>query len=558
MDDFDFLEDDDQDEIEDLDFPIDPYDDMLIDEEEYIDDSDDNCVLDQEFIDNHLNIVPSEILHNFPFVEDDVDAITDYELFSKGFGYLDENKVNKDELSDVAYTGDYNDLSNKPDIPDVSDYVKKDTTELENYPLTTTLSSVAFSGDYDDLSDKPVIPTKTSDLTNDSEYITKNVNDLTYYTKTADLPSVPTKTSDLTNDSGFITNSVNDLTNYPLTSSLSSVAFSGDYDDLSDKPVIPTVPTNVSAFTNDAGYITKNVNDLTYYTKTADLPSVPTKTSDLTNDSGFITNSVNNLTNYPLTSSLSSVAFSGDYDDLSDKPTIPPSMSILSYGNSTWNDFITAYNSNSVVYCRASSNSNPASGSQTRLAFMAYVNNATTPTNVEFQYYRSVSTHSDSQQGDQVIVYKLDKTSGWSVITRNTFSKVVAGTNLSSSYSNGAITLNNTLSVPTKTSDLTNDSGFITNTVNDLTNYMLSSDLTTLLNGHRKTNTDADTLKTTGMYYLTAGCTNVPYNYFYMLVFGMGGSNPTLQIGINIGGTTPHLNFRRFDGDNWSSWIQII
>ena len=36
---------------------------------------------------------------------------------------------------------------------------------------------------------------------------------------------------------------------------------------------IPTVPTNVSAFTNDAGYIT----------------SAPTKTSDLTNDSGFIT-----------------------------------------------------------------------------------------------------------------------------------------------------------------------------------------------------------------------------------------------------------------------------
>lgn len=33
-----------------------------------------------------------------------------------------------------------------------------------------------------------------------------------------DFPSVPTKTSDLTNDSGFITNSVNDLTNYYLKS----------------------------------------------------------------------------------------------------------------------------------------------------------------------------------------------------------------------------------------------------------------------------------------------------------------------------------------------------
>ena len=43
---------------------------------------------------------------------------------------------------------------------------------------------------------------------------------------------------------------------YTPTSSLAAVATSGDYDDLSNKPTIPTVPTNVSAFTNDAGYIT--------------------------------------------------------------------------------------------------------------------------------------------------------------------------------------------------------------------------------------------------------------------------------------------------------------
>ena len=48
-------------------------------------------------------------------------------------------------------------------------------------------------------------------------------------------------------------------------------------------------------------------------------------------------------------------------------------MTILSYGHSTWADFIAAYSTNTIVYCRASSNSNPASGSQTRMAFMAYV-----------------------------------------------------------------------------------------------------------------------------------------------------------------------------------------
>lgn len=32
--------------------------------------------------------------------------------------------------------------------------------------------------------------------------------------------------------------------------------FSGNYNDLTNKPTIPTVPTNVSAFTNDSGYLT--------------------------------------------------------------------------------------------------------------------------------------------------------------------------------------------------------------------------------------------------------------------------------------------------------------
>ena len=134
--------------------------------------------------------------------------------------------------------------------------------------------------------------------------------------------------------------------------------------------------------------------------------------------------------------------FSGDYEDLTNKPTIPPTMTILSYGNSTWNDFMAAYNTNTIVYCRASSNSNPATGSQTRMAFLAYVNNATNPTEVEFQYYRSVSTHSDSQQGDQVYVYKLNKSTGWSVTLRQSFTKIVAGQNMTSTWSNGVLTLN--------------------------------------------------------------------------------------------------------------------
>ena len=120
---------------------------------------------------------------------------------------------------------------------------------------------------------------------------------------------------------------------------------------------------------------------------------------------------------------------------------IPPKMAILKYGISTWDDFMQAYTENAIVYCRASSASNPATGSQTRLAFMAYVNNEENPTNVEFQYYRSVTTHTDNQQGDQVFIYKLDKTAGWTVTVRNTFSKIEVGTGINKSYLNNAVIL---------------------------------------------------------------------------------------------------------------------
>lgn len=86
------------------------------------------------------------------------------------------------------------------------------------------LNKVATTGSYNDLDDKPAIPVKvekTSELQNDSGFITA-----------ADVPevTVPDKTSQLENDSGFITSS--------------------------DIPAPPTVPTKVSELENDTGFIT--------------------------------------------------------------------------------------------------------------------------------------------------------------------------------------------------------------------------------------------------------------------------------------------------------------
>ena len=74
----------------------------------------------------------------------------------------------------------------------------------------TDLKTVAFTGSYTDLSNKPDIPTKTSELSNDSgfltsvpsEYVTDTELDGKGYALASDIP---TKTSELTNDSNFLT-----------------------------------------------------------------------------------------------------------------------------------------------------------------------------------------------------------------------------------------------------------------------------------------------------------------------------------------------------------------
>ena len=71
--------------------------------------------------------------------------------------------------------------------------------------------------------------------------------------------------------------------------------FSGDYDDLLNKPTLfsgnyndltnkPTIPSDTNQLTNSAGFITSSA--LQPYALTV---NVPTKVSDLSNDSGFQT-----------------------------------------------------------------------------------------------------------------------------------------------------------------------------------------------------------------------------------------------------------------------------
>ena len=109
-------------------------------------------------------------------------------------------------------------------------------------------------------------------------------------------------------------------------SGLATVATSGDYEDLTNKPTIPTV--NNATLT-----IQKNGTDVQTFTANASSNvtaniTVPTKTSDLTNDDGFISGITSSDVTTALgytpanSASLATVATTGDYDDLLDKPTL--------------------------------------------------------------------------------------------------------------------------------------------------------------------------------------------------------------------------------------------
>ena len=245
--------------------------------------------------------------------------------------------------------------------------VSNDATTFDTkfHPYTAgTATSVPWSGVFgtpdvyppdththtvSDITDLPTIPTETSQLTNDSGFLT--YNDLWDYAKKTDIPS---KTSNLTNDSGFITSSVLDdyakKTDIPTKLEITS-NFGGDSAiySVGDSPVgifyepytkaangalmgkfhvgtcsqlvyAPECITAIGDYTGGRVILGTGLS-MNSSILNVDIPTVPSKTSDLTNDSGFITSS--SLTNYVTSSDLTS------YAKKTEIPTVPTKLSDL-------------------------------------------------------------------------------------------------------------------------------------------------------------------------------------------------------------------------------------
>ncbi|MBR4912034.1 MAG: hypothetical protein IKZ54_04260 [Bacteroidales bacterium] len=277
-----------------------------------------------------------------------------------------------DGLAAVAYSGSYNDLTDKPTL---------------------------FSGNYNDLTDKPTLPTNVSDLNNDAGFITQEqipvqvnadwnaTNGPAQILNKPTIPTVPTNISAFFNDMGYITaipdslggisiesdpifsawnKDYNDLTNRPEL-------FSGNYDDLTNKPVnadfgqgiVRTTVNNTAGATDIAvpftGYaaVTGGVVSLSF------KRAVPAEATLNINNQGakpilykgtaltagvikagdrclFMYNSTTD--SYYLLSNdrwgadidgLATVAHTGSYNDLTDKPNLAPVATSGNYNDLT-------------------------------------------------------------------------------------------------------------------------------------------------------------------------------------------------------------------------------
>ena len=238
-------------------------------------------------------------------------------------------------------TTDYSELENKPKINNIELSGNKTLAEL----------GIQAEGDYLESESDPTVPSHVKNITQ------QNINDWNNksnfsgsYNDLSDKPTIPEEYS-LPIASSTVLGGIKVGENLEITSdgTLNAQAGGGtggttDYTQLSNKPKINNVELAGNKSLSDLGIQQTIVSETeptddsvdVWIDPSGDTVIVPTKTSQLQNDSGFIASEsdptvpshVKNITQGNITSWNNKSEFSGSYNDLTDKPTIPEEYSL--------------------------------------------------------------------------------------------------------------------------------------------------------------------------------------------------------------------------------------
>ena len=212
---------------------------------------------------------------------------------------------------------------------------------------------------------------------------------------------------------------------------ISVSTFSGSYNDLSNKPTIPTV-NNATLTIQKNGSTVKTFTANASSDVTANI-TVPTKTSDLTNDSGYTTN----------TGTITSVKMNGS--------------TVSSSGEADLGTVITSHQDISGKQDKIDSSNKLSSD----------LVDDTNKTN-KFVTTSEKSTWSGKQDAitssNKLSYSLLSDTPTIPTVNNATLTIQKNGTTVKTFTANASSNVTANITVPTKTSDLTNDSGYTTNT----------------------------------------------------------------------------------------------
>lgn len=281
-----------------------------------------------------------------------------------GYTYDLPNKSGTFAMTSDIITS-YNDLTDKPTIPTKTSDLQNDSgfitgVDWDDIADKPSFADVATTGDYDDLLNKPTIPDTTNFVTTNTDQTITG-----YKTFNGGI-----KCSLLGGGYTLRTIPVGWRFNFTSTQNPKQIDFSlpiektGTEYTLATTDDIPTVPSVLSAFTNDVGYITgitsaDVITALGYtpgtsnfsgdYDDLSDKPTIPDSTSDLVNDSGFITGITSNMITTALGYTPGTSNFSGSYTDLTDKPSIPSTASSTSTVTPTTQTLVFTLDDDSTV-----------------------------------------------------------------------------------------------------------------------------------------------------------------------------------------------------------------